>query len=290
MQLKDSAICTMIALDPSFTLHRDIKSSNILLDSEFNAKIADFGLSKMLAKSDDDPETASAIAGTFGYIAPEYALTIKVNVKTDSYSFGVVKMPKQVNVPENNSLKNYGKGGMTIPGMGVPPQNPESTPEPIPKEVPNPIHPTSDESGSVQTPEDDEEDFLAPRTFVSPEESDATKLTIEGTSSGVWTLFTDNATNVRGSGLGIVLKPPTGGIIRQSVKIARFTNNKAEYEAMIAERNLIHIPREQNSEADALANLGSSVEEDGLLPGTVVQLSKLVVEEGHAEINSTSLT
>ncbi|XP_070018331.1 uncharacterized protein [Nicotiana sylvestris] len=55
------------------------------------------------------------------------------------------------------------------------------------------------------------------------------------------------------------------------------------------EWTLDHVPREQNSEAGALANLGSSVEENDIVLGTVVQLSKLVVEEGHVEINSTSL-
>nr|XP_009780717.1 PREDICTED: uncharacterized protein LOC104229724 [Nicotiana sylvestris] len=54
-------------------------------------------------------------------------------------------------------------------------------------------------------------------------------------------------------------------------------------------RTLDHVPQEQNSEVDALANLGSSVEEDDIVPGIVVQLSRYVVEEGHAEINSMSL-
>ncbi|XP_059274982.1 leucine-rich repeat receptor protein kinase EMS1-like [Lycium ferocissimum] len=83
-------LCYMHHHCPRPIIHRDIKSSNILLDSEFNAKIADFGLAKILARRDDDPETASPIAGTFGYIAPEYASTFKVNVKTDIYSYGVV--------------------------------------------------------------------------------------------------------------------------------------------------------------------------------------------------------
>nr|XP_009787938.1 PREDICTED: uncharacterized protein LOC104235813 [Nicotiana sylvestris] len=56
------------------------------------------------------------------------------------------------------------------------------------------------------------------------------------------------------------------------------------------EWTLDHVPREQNDEGNTLANLGSSVEEDDIVPGAVIQWSKSVIEEGHAEINSTSLT
>ncbi|WOL12697.1 leucine-rich repeat receptor-like serine/threonine-protein kinase BAM2 [Canna indica] len=71
-------------------VHRDVKSNNILLDSGFEAHVADFGLAKFLQQDGGASESMSAIAGSYGYIAPEYAYTLKVDEKTDVYSFGVV--------------------------------------------------------------------------------------------------------------------------------------------------------------------------------------------------------
>ncbi|CAA3014846.1 leucine-rich repeat receptor-like serine threonine- kinase BAM1 [Olea europaea subsp. europaea] len=70
-------------------VHRDVKSNNILLDSNFEAHVADFGLAKFLLNSGAS-ESMSAVAGSYGYIAPEYAYTLKVDEKSDVYSFGVV--------------------------------------------------------------------------------------------------------------------------------------------------------------------------------------------------------
>ncbi|KAK7331776.1 hypothetical protein VNO80_28516 [Phaseolus coccineus] len=69
-------------------LHRDIKSSNIMLDSSFNAKLGDFGLARLVDHEKGSQTTF--IAGTRGYIAPEYVTTGKAYKESDIYSFGVV--------------------------------------------------------------------------------------------------------------------------------------------------------------------------------------------------------
>ncbi|KAK7824134.1 receptor protein kinase clavata1 [Quercus suber] len=70
-------------------IHRDVKSNNILLDSDFEAHVADFGLAKFLQDAGAS-KCMSSIAGSYGYIAPEYAYTLKVDKKNDVYIFGVV--------------------------------------------------------------------------------------------------------------------------------------------------------------------------------------------------------
>ncbi|OVA14790.1 Protein kinase domain [Macleaya cordata] len=102
-------------------VHRDITSNNILLDSNYEARVSDFGTARLLKP---DSSNWTSLAGTYGYVAPELAYTMKVTEKCDVYSFGVVTLEvligrHPVELISSSSLLPYSSSSFVVVGQNI---------------------------------------------------------------------------------------------------------------------------------------------------------------------------
>ncbi|GAB4853225.1 hypothetical protein Ancab_017413 [Ancistrocladus abbreviatus] len=123
-----NAVCYMHHDCISPIIHRDISSNNVLVDRNYEARVSDFGTARLLSS---DSSNWTELAGTYGYIAPELAYTMKITEKCDIYSFGVVVLevilgshPRHLMCPTSSSPSSSTNSSLPSPLSNSPPPNP----------------------------------------------------------------------------------------------------------------------------------------------------------------------